>query len=389
MVQAPNATSGFMLAGLLSGVCWLAGMARAALPAPLFSPVAPGVEYARQVVPAKPWSIHLVKVAWPSPAYELTTTLGGLDRFGLAPVARQAQAVTAVRGIPLMAINGDLFTYDAGSARPIPNGLHISQGELMGDPAGVPAFWIHASGRSALAQVQSYLKVRGPSGWEMPFTLNKPRTATNAVLYTFRFGSSTRTTNGWDIILAPESPASPLLQANQTLKTRVRAINRQGNSSLGPRLLVLSVGPNLLLTMPKIEVGQTLSLDLDVYPALDGVKTALGGEPILIDKGRLSRWTHSQFPQPRTALGWNDQFIYFLVVDGRQPTLSIGMTLPEITDYFHRLGCTHALNLDGGGSTTLWIKGKVVNSPSDHHERPVINALVLMQLPPARDSMKK
>lgn len=64
---------------------------------------------------------------------------------------------------------------------------------------------------------------------------------------------------------------------------------------------------------------------------------------------------------------------------GRQKGLSDGMTFHELAELARRLGCTEALNLDGGGSSTLWLGGQVMNSPSDGRERLVANALLLVE----------
>ena len=82
---------------------------------------------------------------------------------------------------------------------------------------------------------------------------------------------------------------------------------------------------------------------------------------------------------PRMAIGWNDDYFYFAVIDGRQKDLSMGMTFGETAAFMKQLGCSDALNLDGGGSTTFWLDGKVMNSPSDKHERTVANALILVK----------
>ena len=60
-----------------------------------------------------------------------------------------------------------------------------------------------------------------------------------------------------------------------------------------------------------------------------------------------------------------DNTIWLVTVDGRQPEQSVGMTLVELRALAHRLGLVNALNLDGGGSTTMWVQGQVVNRPSD------------------------
>ncbi|RMD98315.1 MAG: phosphodiester glycosidase family protein, partial [Calditrichaeota bacterium] len=65
--------------------------------------------------------------------------------------------------------------------------------------------------------------------------------------------------------------------------------------------------------------------------------------------------------------------------DGRQEGYSAGMSLFELAEFMRGLGCTEAINLDGGGSTTLVVASRVVNRPSDKTgERPVANALLLV-----------
>jgi exopolysaccharide biosynthesis protein len=70
----------------------------------------------------------------------------------------------------------------------------------------------------------------------------------------------------------------------------------------------------------------------------------------------------------------------FITIDGRSKQAK-GMCLYELQKYLSDLGCTDAINLDGGGSTTMWTINKgVVNSPSDKSgERPVANALIILK----------
>lgn len=74
--------------------------------------------------------------------------------------------------------------------------------------------------------------------------------------------------------------------------------------------------------------------------------------------------------QPRSAFGRVSANHYvFIAVDGRQPGYSIGFTTTELANVFKDLGCTVAYNLDGGGSTTMYFNGVVVNKPSGGSER--------------------
>lgn len=82
---------------------------------------------------------------------------------------------------------------------------------------------------------------------------------------------------------------------------------------------------------------------------------------------------------PRTIIGRDRAgTIWLAAVDGRQPDYSIGMTFEELQRLGDRLGLTDALNLDGGGSTTMVIRGQVVNRPSDPSgARPVGDAIIV------------
>ena len=83
--------------------------------------------------------------------------------------------------------------------------------------------------------------------------------------------------------------------------------------------------------------------------------------------------------QPRTAVGiTGDGTLLLVVVDGRQPGYSAGMTLRELSTFMLSLGARNAMNLDGGGSSVMWVNGLVVNRPSDGFERSVSNAVVVL-----------
>ena len=123
-------------------------------------------------------------------------------------------------------------------------------------------------------------------------------------------------------------------------------------------------------------------------PDLSGVKMAIGGGAILIHQGKLmniKKNVKTAQRHPRSAVCWNEKFLFLMVVDGRQKGLSEGMTLPELANYLRGLGCDEAINMDGGGSSTLWYNGQVINSPSDNpgkrEERKVANALVIVHQP--------
>jgi len=107
------------------------------------------------------------------------------------------------------------------------------------------------------------------------------------------------------------------------------------------------------------------------------------GHEYPVKDGQPTQFQSSDARHPRSAIGWNTQFFFLVQVDGRQRGLSVGMSLAELAAHFARLGCTDALNLDGGGSSTLWARGQVMNTPCEGSERPMGNALIITLEPSA------
>jgi exopolysaccharide biosynthesis protein len=161
---------------------------------------------------------------------------------------------------------------------------------------------------------------------------------------------------------------------------------------LKQNLMVLSLGPALARGNPgvaRIEPGATIKISTATVPDLKGVKTAISGGNVLVHDGKKQKievpetgaykYRSMTERHPRTAIGANDTHFFLVQVDGRQPRLSVGMTLAELGAYMAKLGCTLAMSLDGGASSTFWMEGKVMNSPCHGRERDIANGLVLLQ----------
>jgi hypothetical protein len=102
--------------------------------------------------------------------------------------------------------------------------------------------------------------------------------------------------------------------------------------------MILSIGPALAKKLRAPAPGAVIALDVQTTPDLAGVTTALGGGPVLLHAGQAPDWRPPQPRHPRTALGWNDEHFFLLVVDGRQKSLSCGC-YPG-WQHHARLGCT-------------------------------------------------
>ena len=162
---------------------------------------------------------------------------------------------------------------------------------------------------------------------------------------------------------------------------------------LPTNLMVLSVSTPVLAKLGPIEKGGVIKISTRTNPDLKGVRTAIGGGPALLSGGKVVSLKKPEKPSgslayserslferhPRSALGWNEKHFFFIEVDGRQKNLSMGMTLAELSDYMIKLGCTEGMNLDGGGSATIWLNGKVMNSPCFGYLRNTATTFVLVR----------
>jgi hypothetical protein len=116
------------------------------------------------------------------------------------------------------------------------------------------------------------------------------------------------------------------------------------------------------------------------------VYDSVGGGPLLVADGQIavSADCATSFcrANPRTGIGVTaNGRILLVVVDGRKPKWSVGPTIFGFARIMQAQGAVWALNLDGGGSTTMVVNGEVVNRPSDGFERSVSNAVVILPGP--------
>lgn len=120
------------------------------------------------------------------------------------------------------------------------------------------------------------------------------------------------------------------------------------------------------------------------YLASQKEKAVLGAGPLLLENGQKSFIEAKSFSSnrhPRTCVCETSDSILFITIDGRRDD-ALGMSLYELQDFLISLKCIDAINMDGGGSTTMWVKDKgIVNQPSNFYgERPVANAIILRKL---------
>lgn len=130
-----------------------------------------------------------------------------------------------------------------------------------------------------------------------------------------------------------------------------------------------------------VSKNQKVSIKMLGRPSRKDWEIISGNTLLLKDGVAVSH--KNQKREPRTVVGIDakGKKLIIMVVDGRKPGISIGMSYDELAAEMFRLGCRQALNLDGGGSSVMAIRDSVsgemhiLNTPSDGHERAVANAL--------------
>jgi hypothetical protein len=205
------------------------------------------------------------------------------------------------------------------------------------------------------------------------------------MLYTPRFGPDSDTADTgveWQLAGSPTRVASRRPNAGKT------PIPRDG--------AVLSFGGTVLPTgLETLDRDQMVSLDTQYVSRLGTplsdwaiASDIVGGAGLLVRNGQvLTGWTDEQLRagfdterHPRTMIGTSrGGTIWLVTVDGRNPDISVGMNFSELQRLAKGLSLDNALNLDGGGSTTMVVGGKVVNHPSDKTgPRKVSDALLIV-----------
>jgi len=354
----------------------------------------PGIFYKNDRFPEVPWSIHIVKVERNRPEFDFVTTKAKDTVLGLGTLTEQIKSIPPDAGTPTVAINGDFYKTERERYPGDPRGLLIVRGELVSSPIDRACMWLDSDGNPRITNVISRFAATLPGGESLTMGLNEDPSGFQAMLFTPRLGPATGTSNRVDLVLEREGEGSWLpLRIGAEYKARIREIKFGGNAMLATNIMVLSVNTQVMTRTPKLQAGATVKLSTATVPSLTGVRTAIGGGPALLRDGKVVPIKRSSRPgmpvayaerslferHPRSAVAWNDKYFYFIEVDGRQKGLSMGMTLEELSNYMLKMGCTDALNLDGGGSSTLWLKGKVMNSPCFGYLRNMATSFVLVR----------
>ena len=289
---------------------------------------------------------------------------------GVEEIARRHHASAAINGGFFNVTNGD------------PQFVLKEAGELVSDAAVIKgAVIIHSppQGRTGLEfdQLKAQVVLEFTAGgrhWDVPIAgVNTTRARGKLMLYTARYHADTDTApNGTEWVLTGRPP-------------HVAEVRRDvGHTPIPPNGSVLSYGGiDLPAALRTLQPGVAVDVEVS-WKTLNGVSTStldaadhvITGAGLLRLNGQIpGNWEtdESLSPEkflemrhPRTLIGVDARgAIWLAAIDGRQPGYSLGMTFADLERLCDRLHLTDALNLDGGGSTTMVVRDVIVNRPSD------------------------
>lgn len=349
----------------------------------VFRDDSPGIAVAH-VVRDEPWSIHVVRVERSRPDLGFFPSLAFHDRIGLNPLSDQLARFPRSLGTPVAAINGDFYSIENDPMPGDPRGLFIQQGGLVSAPIERDCVWFDPSGQPHIDTVRSRFTVRVGDSSPVGFGLNEDFDGSRPVVLTHAASQAIEwdPPSGWILARDGSHPWLPL-KAGRPVRAVVQGPVKSHRPPVQPDRLILRAGPGL---QEHLRPGAPVVLDLRTEPSLETAVSAIGGGPGLVHQGRpTGKSAARSFERhPRSAFGWNDRHCFLVVVDGRQEGLSVGMTLAEVSGFLVELGCTEAINLDGGGSTQLMAGDQILNSPCYGRERATATSLLVVRFPEAR-----
>ncbi len=362
----------------VSSLCVLCALC-VSISAQQWKPVANGIEHAEvtREFTGKPVRINLLRL-------DLKKVRLDVHRAHDKAIGTETTSSIATRHRGVAAINAGFFRLDNSKFLGDPVGLLMIDGDLISEPvneriqliinnrpAQTDVFMARSSMSKSMRLGKETFKVSG---------VNRERKADELVIYTPRFGKTTLTGNdGIEIVIVDGNIYSIGLDV--------------GNSVIPEKGYVISTTGSLrdiLAPIVKKEEAVTLVRDWQNLPPVlvkDRDKLdVVTGVPQLIRNGKIDiTWelekTTKLFVEtrhPRTAVAkLKNGRLLLLTADGRSET-SAGLDLYDLAAYLLELGAVEAMNLDGGGSTAMFLDGKIVNRPSDAAgERKVSDVLVV------------
>ena len=341
--------------------------------------VADGVEYSevRREFGGKAVNIHLLRL-------DLKKVRLDVHHAMDAAIGTETTSSIATRHKAFAAINAGFFRLDTTPFAGDPVGLFMIDGEPLSEAINdrIQLFISNRSNRSDTLFARMRLLQSVTLGKEtFDITgVNRERKADDIVIYTPQFGPTTKTSEGGlELVIAKGIITSALDGlGNAAIPRNGYVVSASGKYHQSVAAVERTNG-SLRLTRRWDGLPAELTKDRSQLDIVTGVPQLIKNSKIDITwEQEKSSKAFVETRHPRTAVAkLNDGKFLMLTADGRSDE-SAGFDLYDLAAYFLELGATDAMNLDGGGSTTMFLDGKVVNKPSDKEgERKVGDAILV------------
>jgi len=345
-----------------------------------------GVIHRMEWTKSGPLFFNAVKLDLTKPHLHLEVEKGQDTLFAGEKVASVAERETYPGHTVVAATNGDFW-----GKRYTPVGLFVDDGTIFKGPHDHRSvFVVDKEGVPHIIRGGMKIKIQTKrSSLEIDAINPLNPDEDKAILITGRYGDKVSFGKPHDVFLLKRIGSEFL--PNQACPVRVEVFLPDTNEvpcTEGGFLLAVKPGAS-----PRFQKNLKQGDEAEILATLEDfdkpVVLALGGIPRIIRDGKITieyeaekiRENFSTTRHPRTALGISKdrKTVFLVVVDGRQPSLSIGNSLPELAAYLKKLGAWDAMNLDGGGSSTMWVRGEITSRPSDATgPRTVTNSLLVV-----------
>lgn len=348
--------------------------------------VGSGCIYYNYIDESMPVNIHILEIDLTDPNLEIITQKAGSKLDALQQTSVMAEQLEADNQKVIAAINADFFQKNG-----VPIGVQVADGIMIKNPFSRSVFGLTEE-RVPFIEVLDFdgtlftkndqCKING---------VNSYRQDDELILFNNYIGLTNKT-NKWGIEVAANYIKEPCVNDTSYLVVidKDNSATKEGNREIPGYGVVLSAhGKKAEFLKNNVALGDTIKIMLQLNPIRGKISEAVGGTPQIIKNGRIRIETKKEnIPEnfsttkhPRTAVGYNKQKtkLFFFAIDGRQEGYSRGMSLRELAKFMLDWGVYQGVNLDGGGSTTMYIRGKIVNRPSDATgERRVSNSLIVL-----------
>jgi len=354
--------------------------------------VARGIKHTSLSYPSVPLTVNVLEIDLSAPGLDVVTVKAARDGkerlFARETTSSMARRQSSDSVEIVAAINGDFYDVETGA----PMNLQIEHGEVVKLRSSVPRKSVFGMTKEMRPFIER-LSLKGELLTRRDSVLaihavNHASASSEAVLFNHFYGERTGTTV-YGTVLWLRLISDPFV--GDTVYAAVDSIiDLFGNVEIEPeRYVLIARGGARRFVLRNVSRYDTVRFVFTTTPVLNRITEAIGGWPRIVRDGKNTARFEAEEEEaipantdrrhPRTAVGISKdaRTLYFVVVDGRQAN-SVGITLDHLADLMIRFGAHDAINLDGGGSSTMVVKGRVVNSPSDlTGERPVSNGLVV------------